>query len=118
MSKILPRRGIAAAPVIVSIDVISDEPAVAAIPLCKQCKGTGSVAGLLGQLDCTDCHGTGVELMHAIGVIKAQKKRLAAAEKEYRKLKNDFFLAVTPAEVLEGMSVDRFYANSRINKHD
>lgn len=98
--------------------MISDEPAVTDIPLCKPCKGTGTVAGLLRPLDCMDCHGTGVELMHAIGVIKAQKQRLAAAEKAYRKLKSDFYHAVTPAEVLEGRSVDRFYADSRINKHD
>lgn len=118
MSKIVPRKGTAATPVIVTIEVISDEPAVKAMPLCQVCKGTGKVSGLFGPLDCMDCHGTGVELRHAIGVIKAQSLRLAAAEKEYKKLKHEYLVAITPEGELERKAMDRFYAGSRINKND
>lgn len=118
MSKIVPRKGTAATPVIITIDVISDEPAVKSMPLCQVCKGTGKVSGLLGPLDCMDCHGTGVDLKHAIGVIKAQSERLAIAEREYKKLKQLYRVAITPKDVLEREAVARFYDGARVNMND
>lgn len=118
MSKIVPRPGVKAEPVIVQIEVISDEPAVSTMPICSTCKGRGKVTGLLNELGCMDCHGTGVDLKHAIGVIKAQSKRLATAEQEYKKLKRLYHIATTPKDVLERQAIDRFYAGARFNKND
>lgn len=125
-SKIVPRKGIGTLePREVEQVLLVDGPDISSVPLCPVCKGSGKTTGLLHQLDCIDCYGSGVDLRHAVGIIKLLRGRIAKAEVTYRQQRQQIkHLSMTEdqrkadLDKRMGESVSEFYKNSKINKHD
>jgi hypothetical protein len=125
-SKIVPRKGIGALePREVQQVLLVDGPDISSVPLCTACKGVGKTTGLLHQLDCIECFGSGVDLRHSVGIIKLLRGRIVKAEAAYRQQRQQIkHLSMTEAQRKAdldkrmGESVSEFYKDSKINKHD
>lgn len=125
-SKILPRRGAQPLePRPVEQLLLVDGPELTGTPMCVTCKGTGQVHGLLQLLDCDKCYGTGFDIRFAVGILRFQKSRLEKAERVFSELSKAVQMSRMTeeqkqqyAEKAHGMAVERFYADSKVNKYD
>jgi len=84
------------------------------LPLCPTCNGKKLVQGLFTSYECSACCGLGVDVANPLPVISFLLSRVSSLEEELKQAKAQ---SITPEE-REALAVEKFYSNSKHNKHD
>lgn len=83
------------------------------LPICKHCKGKGTVKPMFYTLECPDCFGTGLDLKEPLALIRLQKKYLEQAKSLIVDLRKQLYELGLQDGESEQLAMDKFYRHAK-----
>lgn len=86
--------------------------------ICTTCKGYGKIKPMFYWFECSDCHGTGYNLLDPISIIKWQKLCMSWSKEQINLLRHQLVMTTTTEEQRLERSIMNSYEGAEYNRND